>query len=61
LVTDAGGSDPTGLVVVLGAGYHFWIADEWSVGPLARFSYAPLSRDDIEVPVTAFGLVADFK
>jgi len=58
---DAGGSDPTGLVVVLGAGYDFWIADEWSVGPLARFTYAPLSYQDIDVPVTAFGVVADFK
>ena len=58
---NVGGSDPTGLVAVVGAGYDFWIADEWSVGPLARFTYAPLSLNNVSYNTTGFGLVADFK
>lgn len=58
---NAGGSDPTGMLLTLGAGYDFWLANEWSVGPLARFTYAPLSKDDLDVNTTHFALVADFK
>jgi hypothetical protein len=58
---NVGGSDPTGLVAVIGAGYDFWIADEWSVGPLARFTYAPLSLNGVDYPTTGFALVADLK
>jgi len=61
---DAGGSDPTGLLVTVGGGYDFWVADEWSVGPLARFTYAPLSFEaagsDLDVPTWHFALVAEF-
>lgn len=58
---DVGGSDPTGMVLTLGAGYDFWIGDEWSVGPLGRFTYAPLSLNDVDYNTTHFALVADFK
>ncbi|HEU5077177.1 MAG TPA: outer membrane beta-barrel protein [Polyangiaceae bacterium] len=61
---DAGGSDPTGLLVTLGGGYDFWVADEWSIGPLARFTYAPLSFDyggsSLDVPTWHFSVVAEF-
>jgi len=61
---DAGGSDPTGLLVTLGGGYDFWVADEWSIGPLARFTYAPLSYEnagaDLDVPTWHFSVVAEF-
>lgn len=61
---DAGGSDPTGLLVTLGGGYDFWVADEWSIGPLARFTYAPLSYEsagsDLDVPTWHFSAVAEF-
>jgi opacity protein-like surface antigen len=39
------GDDPTGFVFGAGAGYDFWIGDEWSVGPLARVVYAPTSSE----------------
>lgn len=58
---NAGGSDPTGLAVTLGGGYDWWVADEWSIGPLARFTYAPLSLDNIDYSTWNFSAVADFK
>jgi hypothetical protein len=58
---NVGGSDPTGLVAFLGGGYEFWVADQWSIGPLARLSYAPLSLNGVDFNTTAFTLVADFK
>lgn len=58
---NVGGSDPTGLVAIVGGGYDFWLADEWSVGPLARLTYAPLSMNDVSFDTFGFGLVADFK
>lgn len=42
---DSSGSDPTGLVMGVGAGYDFWVANEWSLGAMARFAYAPLSLE----------------
>ncbi|MGC4069285.1 MAG: autotransporter domain-containing protein [Polyangiaceae bacterium] len=58
---NVGGSDPTGLVAFLGGGYEFWVADQWSIGPLARLSYAPLSLNGVDFNTTAFTVVADFK
>jgi len=61
---NAGGSDPTGLLITLGGGYDFWVADEWSIGPLARFTYAPLSYElagsNQDVPTWHFSVVAEF-
>ncbi|MEZ4220962.1 MAG: autotransporter domain-containing protein [Polyangiaceae bacterium] len=39
----SGGNDPTGFLVGVGAGYDFWIGEQWSVGPVARFLYASTS------------------
>ena len=58
---NVGGSDPTGLVVAVGGGYDFWVADEWSVGPLARFTYAPLKLNDASYNTKQFTVVADIK
>lgn len=44
---DAGGSDPTGLVVALGVGYDLFVSDEWSIGGAGRFTFAPLSLNDV--------------
>lgn len=44
---NVGGSDPTGLVTFIGAGYDWWIGDEWSVGVVARFIIAPISLNDV--------------
>jgi hypothetical protein len=40
---NVGGSDPTGLTLALGAGYDFFISDEWSFGVLGRLLYGPYS------------------
>lgn len=62
---NSGGSDPTGLLITLGGGYDFWMADEWSIGPLARFTYAPLSYESSgfkqDWPTWQFSVVADIK
>jgi hypothetical protein len=39
---NVGGSDPTGLLLAAGAGYEWWLTDEWSGGFMARLVYAPL-------------------
>jgi outer membrane autotransporter protein len=55
------GSVPTGMVASIGGGYEFWIANEWSIGPLARLTYAPLSHNGVDFNTTAFAVAADFK
>ena len=36
-------NDPTGLALGVGFGNDWWVSDEWSLGVLGRFIYAPLS------------------
>jgi hypothetical protein len=36
---NVGGSDPTGLVTYLGAGYEWFISDQWSAGVMGRLLY----------------------
>jgi hypothetical protein len=36
-------NDPTGLALGAGFGNDWWVSDEWSIGVLGRFIYAPLS------------------
>ncbi|HTA93659.1 MAG TPA: hypothetical protein VK745_28970 [Polyangiaceae bacterium] len=36
-------NDPTGLALGVGFGNDWWVSDEWSIGVLGRFIYAPLS------------------
>jgi hypothetical protein len=31
---------------MLGVGYDFWVADEWSLGVLGRFLYGSMSGSD---------------
>jgi hypothetical protein len=57
---NVGGSDPTGLIMQIGAGYDFWVGDEWSIGPMARFAYAPFSMADVTFSTIAPSLVASF-
>ncbi|MBN2717959.1 MAG: hypothetical protein JXX14_19070 [Deltaproteobacteria bacterium] len=54
----AGGSDPTGLMIFLGAGYDFFIADEWSFGVLFRLVVAPLKVDDVKFKTIEPGILA---
>lgn len=58
---NVGGSDPTGLVAMVGGGYEFWVSDEWSIGPLARLTYAPLSLNGVDYSTTGFAILADIK
>lgn len=39
------GDSPSGTMFGIGAGYDFWVGDEWSIGPTGRLIYAPLSLD----------------
>jgi hypothetical protein len=57
---NSGGSDPTGLVTAIGVGYEFWVADEWSIGPMGRFTYAPLSLNNVDYNTMAFAALATF-
>ncbi len=36
-------NNPSGLALGLGFGNDWWVSDEWSIGVLGRFIYAPLS------------------
>ena len=58
---NVGGSDPTGALFTVGGGYAFWMADEWSIGPLLRLTYAPLSLNDTDYSTTQVSLVANLK
>jgi hypothetical protein len=46
---DAGTS---GLVLGMGAGYDFWIAKEWSLGPQFRLTYAHLTGKEDGIDIT---------
>jgi hypothetical protein len=41
-------------------GYDFWVADEWSVGPLVRFTGALTKDDDGNVDAQTFSSVVSF-
>jgi len=57
---NCGGSDPTGPVFALGVGYDFWVADEWSIGVMGRFAYAPLKVEQANYNTIAPALLATF-
>jgi hypothetical protein len=57
---DAGGSDPTGPVFAVGVGYDWWVADEWSIGVMGRFAYAPLKLEDTSFNTIAPAVLATF-
>ena len=44
---NVGGSDPVGLVAHIGAGYEWWLSDEWSGGFMGRILYAPLDFNGV--------------
>lgn len=55
-----------GFGAMVGAGYEFWIGDQWSVGPLFRFTYAKVkvegsdSEAKFDVTLMAPALLASF-
>jgi hypothetical protein len=52
--------NPSGVGLLVGLGYDFWVGHEWSIGFLGRFAYAPLSYEGQSYPTMAPGLVATF-
>src|SRR5690606_22943615 len=40
---NVGGSDPTGIVTYAGAGYQWFLSDQWSYGVMGRLLFAPVS------------------
>jgi opacity protein-like surface antigen len=63
-VSDSDGDDsdnnPSGVAITAGVGYDFWVAQEWSIGVLGRFTYAALSYEDVSFPTLAPALLATF-
>jgi len=57
---NSGGSDPTGLVIAGGAGYDWWVADEWSIGVMGRITYAPLKIEEVSYNTLAPSILATF-
>lgn len=57
---NAGGSDPTGLVLAVGGGYDWFVSDNWSIGVMGRFAYAPLKLDGVGFSTIAPALLATF-
>jgi outer membrane protein with beta-barrel domain len=41
------GNSPGGPAFALGVGYDFWVADQWSLGVLGRFTYGSLSLNSV--------------
>lgn len=61
---DTSDNNPTGFALTAGAGYDFWVAPEWSIGVMGRFTYASVSNDeegiDYSYSVLAPALLASF-
>ena len=57
---NAGGSDPTGLVVSAAAGYDMFISDEWSFGGQFRLAYGKFSLNDASYNTVAPAVLATF-
>jgi len=52
--------NPTGVALTGGAGYDFWVAPEWSLGLMGRFTYAPLKYEDETYTTLAPSLLFSF-
>jgi hypothetical protein len=55
---NVGGSDPTGLVTYIGAGYDWFFNDQWSYGVMGRLVYAPLDFNNRSYTTVEPGIVA---
>jgi hypothetical protein len=54
------GNSATGMVLALGGGYDWWVADEWSIGIMGRLTYAPLSLNGVGYSTIAPAILASF-
>jgi hypothetical protein len=55
-----GVSETVGFGGAVFLGYDFWVADEWSVGPLVRFAATLTSNQDDDVDATTFSTLIGF-
>jgi len=44
---NAGGSDPTGLVLFVAGGHDWYVTDSWSGGVMGRLAYGSFSLNDV--------------
>jgi hypothetical protein len=51
---------PGGPIFGAGVGYDFWVADEWSIGVMGRFAYAPLKENDVTYRTIDPAILATF-
>jgi hypothetical protein len=56
----ASGSSPSGIAIGAGAGYDFWVSDQWSLGILGKFTYAPLSLNGVSYSTIAPAVLFSF-
>lgn len=49
---DSYDTESAGVVLGAGVGYDFWVADEWSLGPQLRLTYAHLSGEEAGTEAT---------
>jgi hypothetical protein len=54
------GQSPGGPAFALGAGYDFWVGDEWSLGVLGRFTYGSLSLNSVTYSTISPALMFSF-
>jgi hypothetical protein len=51
-------------LLALGAGYDFWVGDEWSIGPMLRFDYGAFTLETggegVSYPTIAVNALATF-
>jgi hypothetical protein len=50
----------SGLGLMGGVGYDFWVSTEWSIGVLGRLAYAAPKRDELSFSVVSPALLASF-
>ncbi|MEP7050495.1 MAG: hypothetical protein ABJB12_09095 [Pseudomonadota bacterium] len=61
-ITQHGSSSrsPSGIGLMGGVGYDFWVSAEWSAGVLGSFEYAGARLNDVSYPVLSPALRASF-
>ncbi len=56
----ASSQSPSGIGLLGGVGYDFWVSEEWSIGMLGNFSYAAAKLNDVSYPTVSPSLLASF-
>ena len=61
-ITQDGASSvsPSGVGLIGGVGYDFWVSEEWSIGVLGNVAYAAAKLHDVSYPTVSPALLASF-